>query len=85
VDVDANLGRSGAVYTIFMLAAVLLLPAFTLFALFCVWICYLVPNEVSAFALFYAGALSGVTFMGVSGARNSLEPRLQFFSFMMLL
>jgi hypothetical protein len=29
--------------------------------------------------------LSGVTFMGVSGARNSLEPRLQFFSFMMLL
>ena len=78
-------GRSGAYFIGFMSIEALLLPFYSVVALFMVWVCYLVFNILSALALIQSATIPLVMLIGCRGALNANEGDLRGFAFMLLL
>ena len=78
-------GHSGAYFIGFMSIEALLLPFYSVVALFMVWVCYLVFNILSALALIQSATIPLVMLIGCRGALNANEGDLRGFAFMLLL
>ena len=80
-----RLGRAGISYFIMTTGTLLLLPIYTVFAVFMLWVFYIVPNPMSFLGTCVAVAVPGILYVGRQGAKTSEEGTLQMFSFLMVL
>ncbi len=82
---ESEFKRGWLNYTVFMTVMIPLIPAYGLFALLMGWACWVLPNPMSVVAMVVSALLPWVLWLGVKGARRKSMPRLQLFSFMMML
>lgn len=84
-NVERSFKRGWLNYTVFMAVMIPLIPVYGLFALLMGWACWVLPNPISVVAMVVSAVLPWVLWLGVKGARRQSLPRLQMFSFMMML
>lgn len=82
---EHEMHRGSLSYTLFFLISLALLLGYGVFALFLIWVYYIVPNQLSATAFCVAGAVPFVQYLGLSGARRNSQPQLQLYAFAVVL
>lgn len=78
-------GRRKLRYLVFMVSTTVLLPVYSLWFVFMVWVYYLVPNSITMVALIVSFFLPGVLHLGWRSARQRNSQMLQFYAFLLIL